>query len=128
MQPEDAMERIYKILAHAWMVRNFLKHADEIQEDEEMLAVPRMIFDYIRALEASYQRRDSKDFLRRAAGKLPKLRNVAQLLTREQPRISTHTNFQMAALSLSFCVSSIEEILQQVQAKGPETSTQSHLP
>src|SRR3712207_5342807 len=60
MQPNEAVERIYKILAHAWMVRNFLKHADEIQEDNEMLAVPRTIFDYIRALEGSYQRGDSK--------------------------------------------------------------------
>ena len=50
MSPEEAMEELNAIMAHAWMVRTFLKHADEIQEDEEMLEVPRMIFDYIRAL------------------------------------------------------------------------------
>lgn len=111
MQPDDAMNRIHKILAHAWMVRNFLKHADEIQDDDGMLAVPRMIFDYIRALEGSFQRRDAKDYLRRAAGKLPKLRKVAEVLVREQPRVSSHTNFEMAALSLSTCVASIEELL-----------------
>jgi hypothetical protein len=115
MPPEEAMERINGILAHAWMVRTFLKHADEIQEEEELLAVHRMIFDYARALEPSYQRRDTTDYLRRARGKLPKLRNVAELFAREQPRVSAHTNFQMAAVSLMGCVRQIDEILQAVQ-------------
>jgi hypothetical protein len=51
MTPESAMERLNVILAHAWMVRTFLKHADEIQDDGELLEVHRMIFDYVRALE-----------------------------------------------------------------------------
>jgi hypothetical protein len=114
MSPEAAMERLNLILAHAWMVRTFLKHADEIQEDEELLEVPRMIFDYCRAVEPSYQRRDAKEFLHRARGKLPKLRRVAELFAREHRRVSDHTNFQMAALSLSGCVQHIEEILAQV--------------
>ena len=37
MTPAQAMQRINTLLAHAWMVRNFLKHADEVQDDEEML-------------------------------------------------------------------------------------------
>src|SRR6266404_3161699 len=77
MSPEEAMERINTTLAHAWMVRNFLKHADEVQEDEEMLEVHRMIFDYIRAVEPSYQRKDEKEYLHRARGKLPKLKHAA---------------------------------------------------
>jgi len=60
MTPDAAMERINRILAHAWMVRQFLKHADEVQEDEDMLDVHRMIFDYLRAVEPSYQRRTRK--------------------------------------------------------------------
>ena len=55
MTPSEAMEALNGTLAHAWMVRTFLKHAEEIQEDEEMLEIPRMIFDYIRALEPAYQ-------------------------------------------------------------------------
>src|ERR1019366_3405809 len=74
MTPEAAMERINLILAHAWMVRQFLKHADEVQEDEEMLDVHRMIFDYTRAVEGAYQRRDAGEYLHRAKGKLSKLR------------------------------------------------------
>lgn len=115
MPPDEAMERINGILAHAWMVRTFLKHADEIQEEEELLSVHRMIFDYVRALEPSYQRRDTTDYLRRARGKLPKLQAVAELFVREQPRVSAHTNFQMAAASLTGCVRQIDEILQAVK-------------
>ena len=37
MTPEEAMHRINTTLAHAWMVRNFLKHAEEVQDDEPML-------------------------------------------------------------------------------------------
>jgi hypothetical protein len=112
---EQAMQRLNLVLAHAWMVRNFLKHAEEIQEDEEMLDVHRMIFDYIRAVEPSAQRNDAKEYLHRARGKLPRLRRVAEIFQREYRRVSDHTNFQMAATSLTFCVQQIEEILQSVQ-------------
>jgi hypothetical protein len=114
MTPEQAMERLNVLFAHLWMVRTFLKHAEEIQDDEEMLEVHRMIFDYVRATEPSYQRRDTEEYLRRARGKLSKLRRVAEFFAREYRRISDHTNFQMAALSLSGCVQQIEEVLAAV--------------
>lgn len=117
MTPEQAMEEINTVLAHAWMVRTFLKHAPEIQDDAELLQVPRMIFDCIRAVEASYQHKDVKDYLRRIGGKLSKLRRVATVLTSEYRRVSDHTNFQMAAISLSACVARIGEILAAVQGQ-----------
>jgi hypothetical protein len=117
MSPEEAVERLNTVMAHAWMVRNFLKHAEEIQDDADMLEVHRTVFDYIRALEPSYQRKDTKDYLRRAGGKLPKLRRAAGHLAREYRSFSAHTNFEMAAASLSGCVRHIEEILASV-AKG----------
>jgi hypothetical protein len=113
MSPEAAMERINLILAHAWMVRNFLKHADEVQEDAEMLDVHRMIFDYTRAVEPSYQRRDAAEYLRRAKGKLSKLKKSAEFFAENYRRVSDHTNFQMAAISLQFVVQQIEEVLAQ---------------
>lgn len=115
MTPEQAMERLNTILAHAWMVRAFLKHADEIQDHEEMLEVHRTIFDAIRAVEPSYQRKDAREFLRRLGGKLPKLRCAAEFFAAEYKNVSDHTNFQMAALSLSGCVEAINTILAQVQ-------------
>src|SRR5262245_27498349 len=115
MTPDEAMERINVICAHAWMVRTYLKHADEIQEDEELLEVPRMIFDFVRALEPSYQSKDSKEYLLRAGGKLAKLRRVADLFHKEFKRVSSHTNFEMSAASLRGCVQKIDEILTAVK-------------
>lgn len=114
MTPAEAMQRLNLVLSHAWMVRNFLKHAEEIEDDEEMLDVHRMIFDYLRAVEPSYQRGDAAEYLHRARGKLPKLRKSAEFFAADFKRVSDHTNFQMAATSLSFCVQQIEEILAQV--------------
>ena len=116
MSPEEAVERLRGILAHLWMVRTFLKHADEIQDDEELLSVPRTLFDYVRATEPAAQRNDHKEYLHRVRGKLPKLRRVAEVLQREYRRVSAHTNFEMAALSLSACVRQIEEVLAALQA------------
>ena len=114
MSPEEAMERLNVVMAHAWMVRNFLKHADEVQDDPEMLEVHRMIFDFIRAAEPSYQRKDAREYLHRVRGKLPKLRRVAEYFASDWRRVSTHTNFEMAALSLTGCVQQIDEILAAV--------------
>lgn len=114
MSPADAMQRLNVVLAHAWMVRAFLKHADEVQDDEELLEVHRTVFDYIRATEPSWQRQDAKEYLHRIRGKLPKLRKAAEFLAENYQRVSDHTNFEMAARSLSGCVRQIEEILAKV--------------
>lgn len=110
------MERVNTILAHAWMVRTFLKHADEIQDDEELLAVPRTIFDFVRAVEPSYQRKDAKEYLLRASGKLSKLRRAAHYFDENYRRASDHTNYQMAAASLAACVRDLEETLAAAKA------------
>jgi hypothetical protein len=118
MTPEEAVARLDVVLAHAWMVRTFLKHAEEIQEDEEFLAVPRTVFDYCRAVEPARQRGDTKDYLHRVRAKLPKLRRVAEFFAREHRRVSDHTNYQMAAQSLSGCVQEIEAVLAALPRPG----------
>ena|SRR5688572_29413527 len=114
MSPADAMERCNVVLSHVWMVRTFLKHADEVQEDEELLDVPRTLFDSIRAVEPARERGDAAEFVRRLKGKLSKLRRVADLFAREHKRVSDHTNVQMAEVSLTGAVRQLEEILGQV--------------
>ena len=114
MTPEQAVERLNVLFAHAWMVRTFLKHADEVQADDAMLEVHRMVFDYCRAVEPSYQRRDAKEYLHRARGKLSKLRKQAEFFAANYRRVSDHTNFQMAALSLTGVVQQLDEVLAQV--------------
>ena len=96
MTPEEAVARLNTVLAHAWMIRTFLKHADEIQESEDMLDVPRTLYDSIRAVEPAFQRGDLADFLRRLKGKLPKLRRAAEYFAAHFKEFSPHTNFEMA--------------------------------
>lgn len=115
MTPEEAVTRLNAVLAHAWMVRTFLKHADEIQETEEMLDVHRTLYDSIRAVEPAFQRGDTAEYLRRLKGKLPKLRRAADYFNAHFREFSPHTNFEMAALSLLGVVRQMEEIFAQVE-------------
>jgi hypothetical protein len=128
MTPDEAMERINVVLAHAWMVRTFLKHADEVQDDAEMMEVHRMVFDYCRAVEPSYQRRDVAEYLRRARGKLPKLRREAEFFAANYRRVSDHTNFQMAALSLTGVVAAIDAALAAVSSEPRPLGSDPHAP
>ena len=114
MSPEEAVRRLNTVLAHAWMVRTFLKHADEIQDNEDMLDVPRTLYDSIRAVEPAFQRGDLADFLRRLKGKLPKLRRAADYFAAHFREFSPHTNFEMASASLLGIVKHMEEIFAAV--------------
>jgi len=114
MTPEEAVERLNTVLAHAWMIRTFLKHADEIQDNEYMLDVPRTLYDSIRAVEPARERGDLGDYLRRLKGKLPKLRRVAEYFNAHFKEFSPHTNFEMAAASLLGVVHQMEEIFAAV--------------
>jgi hypothetical protein len=118
VSPAEAVERLEGILAHLWMVRTFLKHAEEVQDDADLLDVPRTLFDYIRASEPAAQRGDHKDYLHRIKGKLPRLRRAAEFFAAEHRRVSDHTNFAMAAKSLTACVRQIEEVLAGIGQPG----------
>jgi len=117
MSPADAAERLNVLLAHLWMVRTYLKHADEVVNDEELIEVPRLLYDSIRAVEPAYLKGDTATYLRRLKGKLPKLRKGAELFAREYKRVSAHTNFEMASLSLSGAVRQMEEIFAAIQSE-----------
>lgn len=114
MTPADAVARLNTALAHAWMVRTFLKHADEIQASEDMLDVPRTLYDSIRATEPAALRGDTAEFLRRLKGKLPKLRRAADYFAAHFKEFSPHTNFEMASASLLGVVRAMEEIFAAV--------------
>ena len=122
MAPAEAVERLNTLLAHLWMVRTFLKHADDIQDDDELLDVPRTLYDSIRAVEPAFQRGDTKDYLRRLKGKLPKLRKLAEFFAREYKRASVHTNFEMAALSLAGAVRQMEEVFAAIEPDEPASA------
>lgn len=124
MTPEEAVQRLNTALAHAWMIRTFLKHADEIQASEDMLEVPRTLYDSIRAVEPAMQRGDLADYLRRLKGKLSKLRRVATYFAAHFKEFSPHTNFEMAAASLSGVVKQMEEIFAQVDWEAVKALSQ----
>jgi hypothetical protein len=114
MTPQEAVERLNTVLAHAWMIRTFLKHADEIQESEEMLDVPRTLYDSIRAVEPAFQRGDLASYLRRLKGKVPRVRRAAEYFAAHFREFSPHTNFEMASASLTGVVRQMEEIFEAV--------------
>lgn len=121
MTPSEAVPRLIEVLAHLWMVRTFLKHAEDIEENEDFLEIPRLLFDSIRAVEPARERGDISEFLRRLKGKLPKLRRGAEWFAEHFREVSAHTNFEMASLSLTGAVRHLEEIFQHIDT--PDTQT-----
>ena len=119
MTPEEAVARLNTILAHAWMIRTFLKHADEIQESAEMLEVPRTLYDTIRSVEPAFQRGDVPEFLRRLKGKVSKVRRAAHYFRDHFKEFSPHTNFEMANASLLGVVRELEEVFANVTIPPP---------
>lgn len=105
------MHAIDTQLAHVWMVRAFLKHSEEAQDDDELAEVHRELYDYMLALGAPLKEGNADEYLKLARKKLAKLRRATDLFLEIQPQISTHTNFQMAAASLKAAVARISELL-----------------
>lgn len=48
---KELVDRCQKTMAHAWMVRTFVKHSDEVEDYPEINEMARTIFDTFRALE-----------------------------------------------------------------------------
>lgn len=117
MTPAEAVERLNVLLAHLWMIRTYLKHADEVMEDEQLVEVPRLLYDSIRAVEPAYLAGDHATYLRRLKGKLSKLKRGAELFAREYKRVSAHTNFEMASLSFSGAVRQMEEVFATIRSE-----------
>ncbi|MEZ6142352.1 MAG: hypothetical protein R3B84_17475 [Zavarzinella sp.] len=113
MTIEDAVARSQVYLAHLWMIRTFLKHADETADNPELLEVPRTLYDSIRAVEPALQNNDLPRYMRKLAGKLGKLGKIATFFQQEYKNYSAHTNFEMAALSLSGAVAGLQELVKQ---------------
>jgi hypothetical protein len=124
MSPAEAMSRIDTLLSHVWMVRTFLKHCEEAEEDEELADVHRTLYDYMLALGGPLQDHDAAAYLKQANKKFKKLQRAAELFVEIQPEISNHTNFQMAVRSLTVAVSEIGQLLaasRQIEAsKSPQ--------
>lgn len=109
-----AVGQIDDQLSHLWMVRTFIKHSDEAQEDDDLKDIARDLYDYILAVAPAKLAEDDEAFVKMAKKKFTKLRNAATLYDEIQADVSSHTNFEMANRSLKLVVAQIDKILQSV--------------
>lgn len=112
--PGRLVERAQAVMAHAWMVRTFVKHSTEVEEFPELMGIVRSVFDTARALEARVG--DPAAYFKMLGKKIRKLETAAEEFARQAPDASTHTNFVQAVLSIRTCVDDLKGVLQQTGA------------
>ena len=112
MSPEEKVARVDELLSHVWMVSTFIKHCEEVEDDDDLSEVHRTLYDYMLALGGPLQSGDHEKYLKQAKKKLKKLKGASELFLEIQPEISSHTNFQMAAVSLRLSVEKIVELVE----------------
>ena len=113
MDADEVMKRIDTLLSHVWMVRTFLKHCDEVEEDDDLRDVHRGLYDYMLAVGDAWRRQDAQSYLKQAKKKLRRLREATKLFTEIQPEVSGQTNFQMGNQSLASAVEQIGRLIER---------------
>ena len=108
----DSVRAIDRQVSHLWMVRTFLKHADESEDDEELRSVVRDVYDFILAVGPLDEVENTAAYLKMAKKKLSRLRKATELYEEIQPEVSGHTNFVMAAKSLRLALDAIAQTLK----------------
>ena len=116
MTAAEAMHRIDALLTHVWMVRTFVKHSEEAEEDDELNEIVRVLYDYSLALGPAWNAKDAAEYLKLAHKKIAKLRQATADFAELQPQVSAHTNFKMAVASLQTAVEEIGRVLDDMQA------------
>ena len=111
MTRPEAMRRIDALLSHVWMVRTFLKHSEEAEEDDELLEIVRVLYDGCLAVGAAWDAQDADAYLKIVQKKLGKMRTAAQRYAEILPEVSAHTNFKMALTSLQTALTDIAEVM-----------------
>jgi len=114
------MHRIDALVSHVWMVRTFIKHSEELEDDPELSEVQHTLYDYMLALGPAWKAQDEEAYLKQAKKKISKLRQAADDFSELQPDVSTHMNFQMAVRSLQCAVAEIEAVLSEDRVRGRE--------
>lgn len=109
---QEAVDRCQIILSHAWMVRTFVKHSDEMDDFPELMNLTRAVFDTSRALETRVD--DPNAYLKMLQKKISKLRKATDQFAIDAPNASLHTNFEQAVISMQACTKELEAVLDQV--------------
>ncbi len=113
MTPIERMRAVDAQCSHVWIVRTFLKHSEESEEDARLMPVVRELYDYCLSLGPTFTAQDAAGYLKLAGKKLSKLRAAAAEFRRVQPEVSAHTNFKMAVQSLEAAVEAIGKMLDE---------------
>jgi cob(I)alamin adenosyltransferase len=103
-------------IAHVWMVRRFLKHCEEAEDDADLQDISRDLYDFMLALGPARAEKNHPLYLKQAGKKLKKLQKATDLFVEIQPEVSGHTNFAMAARSLRLAVDAISALLAKPAA------------
>ncbi|QDT56074.1 hypothetical protein Pan44_41240 [Caulifigura coniformis] len=113
-----AVEQCQTILAHAWMVRTFVKHSQEVEDFPELMGIVRNVFDLCRAVESRVG--DPPAYIHQLRKKLSKLKKASIQFANDAPLASDHTNFRQAVISIDACVRDLEAIVARFpQARPP---------
>jgi len=116
--PDAAVvDRCQTVLAHAWMVRTFIKHGPEVEEFPELMGIVRNVFDLCRSVESRVQ--DPPAYVHQLRKKLSKLKAAAAQFEKDAPLASDHTNFRQAVISMNGCVRELEAIVAQFPVARP---------
>ena len=111
LSPSERVRRCQQTLAHAWMIRTFIKHCEESEEAPELMEMARAVFDICRAVEPFVEAPD--DYLRTVRKKLSKLKAATVQFTHDAPLVSAHTNFQQAVISMQAVCESLGELASE---------------
>lgn len=111
MPPDAIMRRIDELLSHVWMVRTFVKHSEEAEEDAALQAVVRDLYDACLAVGPAWTAQNAAEYLKVARKKYANLRAAGEQFAALQPQVSAHTNFKMAVASLGVAVREIGQLL-----------------
>ena len=111
------VERSQKLMSHAWMIRTFVKHSDEVEDFPQLNEMARTIFDVFRAVETQID--DPAGYFRTVRKKLSKLHAAAEQFAKDAWHASTHTNFQQAVIASRFLVEQLSELLAEAECLLP---------
>ena len=120
--PREIVARCEQVMAHAWMVRTFVKHSEEAEEYPELMHLARTVFDVARALETRID--EPAGYLRMLRKKIGRLGRAADQFRTEAPEASGHMNFRQAVVSMDACVAELRELLsagEAALARGADT-------
>ena len=112
--PEEVVARCNQVMAHAWMVRTFVKHSEEAEEYPELYNLARQVFDVSRALETRLD--DPAGYLHMLRKKIGRLGRAADAFRADAATASEHTNFKQAVASMDACVVQLRELLAAGEA------------